>query len=321
MVVIYHVGLVKGSLGAAGVTVFFALSGYLITQLLLEERDGSGRISLQAFYSRRLRRLLPALWVMVAVVTLIGLLTVHAHTLAEALFALTYLGNLPSVAGNVGQPLSHTWSLAIEEQFYLIWPLVMIVTRTRRRALVVATVGIFAVALHRLTAVAPNAELAFASDMQADALLIGAALALTCWRDRYGVMASIGIVAFLLLGVTDANLRIAPLVVGAATAVAIAGALESSIFARALAWRPLVVLGKRSYSLYLWHLPILFYSGTLGTPSIVLTPAALLVSLAFTEASYRWIETPLRRMARQGRVLTAATHSGIGQSADSAPVA
>ena len=262
-------GLENG--GSVGVTLFFVLSGYLITGLLMAEHRGAGRISLAGFYVRRTRRLLPALVVVVGVVMALGL---ASPTAAVAVFL--YIGNWWYALGGDLASLSHTWTLALEEQFYIAWPLAVILLRGHARQLaIVAGIGIVAAILirHGLPD-GPVPRL-----MRFDAILLGCLLALTAIKvPQRALWAGLGIVglAFLPLGYQDT------------VTIATAG---SMLLVGTWRWAPrsLVRLGQISYGLYLWHFPVM----------LVLTPfLAVPVSLALALASERWIERPFRRRLR-----------------------
>ncbi len=158
----------RGALGWPGVTVFFVLSGFLITRLLLEERARTGGIDLRSFWRRRAARLLPAAFLVILVVTL------ASPSIPRAIAAGTYVTNWVLISGVVILgPLSHYWSLAVEEQFYLLWPLALPFLVRPRLLLLAAT----AITLWRI--VQPDlARALFATDTRFDALLIGAAAAM-----------------------------------------------------------------------------------------------------------------------------------------------
>ena len=167
---------VPNGAGTVGVTAFFVLSGYLITSLLTAERDRTGRIDLVAFYGRRARRLVPTL---VAVIVTCALLTLHGSwqpvpMLAGTVTSLAWVTNWFSTSADLG-PLGHTWSLAIEGQFYLAWPLIVLLLP--RQARFIALLGIAAAVVARLSVVDPYAAY-FATATRMDALLIGCLCAL-----------------------------------------------------------------------------------------------------------------------------------------------
>jgi peptidoglycan/LPS O-acetylase OafA/YrhL len=231
--------------GVVGVTLFFVLSGYLITSILVGEQRVGG-IRLRAFYERRARRLLPALFVFLAVLVLAGIVTFR-----EALPAIAYVGNWARAGGNLVMPVDHTWSLAVEEQFYLLWPVVLIVVGRRVPLLVVVIV-----ASAVLRAVFPNDPWALAAS-RFDAIAWGCLLGLGVVPrlPRAVIAIAIGALVFFTM---YGDLRVSE--VWGYTIVAPAAFAVMTVLLRRptgpLAWRPLAAVGRISYGLYLWHYPI-----------------------------------------------------------------
>ena len=310
LVVLCHLSLTRTLLFAAsgpvGVTVFFTLSGFLITTLLLEERARDGGISLRGFYARRIRRLLPALVVFVAGAAAVA--TTAGPSIAtrrDVVASLLYVGNwLPARSDYMGA-LNHTWSLAIEEQFYLVWPVLVIVVlrRSSERALAVVALvgaGTSLIARFALWDSGHGADrIYYGSDTRADALLLGCALAV--WMRGRGAGASNPRVAHLMVaGVGILALvshplpryLILPTVVALATMVAIA-TLTRGRYSGWLEARPLVWLGRRSYGLYLWHLLVLMTVEAWDVPWPVTMVTVVALSLMLTELSWRYVEQPL----------------------------
>jgi peptidoglycan/LPS O-acetylase OafA/YrhL len=271
-------GSATRELAPVGVTLFFALSGFLITASLLEEDRTKGAVSLSAFYVRRARRLLPALLVMVPIV---GIFQAAAGVapLSVTGWALTYLGNVPLSHGADFGLLLHTWSLAIEEQFYLVWPVMFVLVRRWRTGPLLTLLISAAVVdvLWRASLVMGGASAArvyYGSDMWCSALLVGCALAVALHR---------GI-----------QLRV-----------------RSATVARVLTHPWLRYLGLRSYGLYLWHYPLV--AGVwLVTDSAA--PRLLAVGLAFglAEASWRYVEQPFMRSGHPEEVEVRGQVSGAG---------
>ena len=338
-VILYHahvlgaggLGLAKG--GFLGVEVFFVVSGFLITSLLLEERHRTGRTDVVAFYVRRARRLLPALFVMLAVVAAAAALF-RTDTLARLRSdlpgAVFYVSNWVQVAAKAGYfaaletppLLRHLWSLAVEEQWYLIWPvafgLLMRRAGGRVRALRVPMAAAAVVSMALMTVLyradAARINLVYlATFTRAGGLLLGSLLA-TAWtpwawptaRRRHLVgldLVGFAALAGLALAVTTlandsaAVYRGGLALVSVLSAVAIAAAVHPGArwLSAALSHRWLAAVGRRSYGLYLWHWPVfvLLRVGQ-GGGRLVL---AVLVSVAAAEASYRWVEEPARRGA------------------------
>ena len=339
-VVAYHLGVPFFDGGLLGVSVFFTLSGYLITSLLLQEFERRGVIGLQAFLLRRARRLLPALLLMLPVVVVT---TAFARpdklisTARQAFFALLYVANWTTIAQGDDYfqrfaepgPLDHLWSLAIEEQFYIVWPLLVfglfaLARRARlewwRAPLAVVTL-LLAVAstwaiVHLYEPDALNHTRAYeGTDARAAALLVGAmaALALPLGRvaqvssralrialDCGGVLGLAGVLA--CIACTDEYspflYRGGELALSAATvALTVAAAHPRTLVARVLGVLPSRWLGARSYGIYLWHLPV-----------VVFTPSQLLAERPFLRGavqlgvigllaavSFRLVEEPIRR--------------------------
>ncbi len=343
-VVAYHLQLPGFGGGLLGVSVFFTLSGYLITSLLLREFAEHGRVDLKMFWVRRARRLLPALVFMLAVVLLTTAIARTGQlvaTLRQALCALLYVANWTTIAHGDDYfqrlagpgPLDHLWSLAIEEQFYLAWPLVVagllvLGARTRRGVwpLAIATVLLGAAStwaiVHAYDPGAVNNTRAYeGTDCRAAALLAGALAALVLRLDRASAVSPRARVAMDLLGAVglagvalciartdDASpflYRGGEIVLAASGAfVAIAASHPATFVARALRIAPLRWIGTRSYGVYLWHLPVVAFM-----PEAALAHAPLLrgvvqiaLILVLAAASYRLIEEPIRRRAAAPRL-------------------
>lgn len=305
--------------GGYGVDLFFVLSGYLITTLLLEERDRLSRISLRDFYLRRARRLMPALGFMLAcylaVMAAIGHAMVAAKETAAAGF---YTANImqawwPHAIGR--SPIGPLWSLAQEEQFYLVFPLLLLlVLRWRGEAAMrVLVIGaIVFVTVERLTLFhlgAAGERLYAGPDTHSDGLLLGALLALTL-RHTTSLNATrtnclLGPASLVLLGFLCLSSRfpwsegVSFVDVAALGLVCAAVCQPDALLTRALKWRPLVGMGKISYSLYLWNALFLFawHGDAAGDPHYRTAAAIvdLVAALAVSWLSYRFIEQRFRR--------------------------
>jgi len=292
-VLLYHarVPFVRG--GHVGVDVFFVLSGFLITTLLVAEIDTAGRVDVLAFYVRRALRLLPALLLFVAVccllVVTIGPNVYRTPTLQGAPYVLSYLANVHQAFGWDGGRLGlfdATWSLSMEEQFYLLWPVVLVallvLVRHRRQHAALLLFGIsLAIGLHRLWLAFGGAgweRLSYAPDVRADGLLIGCALALflaspSARSPRW--LPAAGVVSLLVLAVIgsrypgndpflfwDLGATIVVLAAGCMLWTLVSG--TSPRLDAIFSWRPLRSTGRISYGLYLWHFPIVFALGAAG---------------------------------------------------------
>jgi len=295
--------------GNVGVTIFFTLSGFLITSVLLQQRDRTGRITLSEFYRRRALRLVPAMLVTIALAVAVEIVVLgRIGDWSLILGSLTYTSNFVMVDGTFPTPtgLGHMWSLGIEEQFYLVWPLVVIVVaRFAKLRLAIGLVYVvLAVAVVRVVLaghVAGWARVYFAPDMRADSLLIGCAVAFAFHGARVGrrshgwvvVPAAAVILLDMRVSATAANLTnmITPLVVGLS-----AGALVWSIALggqRWLAARPLVWVGKRSYGLYLYQGPVLLgVHQTLGLHRWADYLVSVPLIFGCAALSWRYVEQP-----------------------------
>jgi len=265
--------------GDVGVTAFFVLSGYLITNLLVDQRARRGRIDVVGFYRRRIIRLAPALLGLMAFTLVFGVVIGWASSWQVGLLScLVYVSNWVQVGGVNIDPLGHTWSLAIEEQFYLLWPALLILLRGR--VLTLAIVGIVAATVIRLVATGPLEY--FSTITRADAILLGCVVALT--RPRWPtVIAAFGLFALVAIALLNPDHDIAIPAAMLATAAVIAGRLEPL--------GRLAPIGLRAYSLYLWNWPMTLLFGSIGA-------VAPLMTLLVGEASFRLLEAPVLRRGR-----------------------
>jgi peptidoglycan/LPS O-acetylase OafA/YrhL len=321
-VVLFHHEVPGFGGGYVGVDVFFVISGYLITQLLQVAREESARHSLVAFYLRRIRRILPALFATCLVTAAAGVVLFAPDELVNL---GKFLAATPLLLSNVAAwiegggyfappsrelPLGHLWSIAVEEQFYLLYPLLLLtITRYllpyRRATLIV--LGGFSLALCIWASHYKPAANFYAAPTRAWELLLGATLALggpprIAHRivNECLALASLMSVALVVHLYTTATLYpgTAAILPCMATAALITTGLSPrpALANRVLSWRPLVFVGLISYSLYLWHQPLrVFVSYYRVTP---LTPVGTAVLLAATMlvaiASWRFIERPVR---------------------------
>ena len=301
------------ALGPAGVTVFFTLSGFLITALLLEERERTGRIDLRAFYRRRALRLAPALVALVAATALVGVLIGGGFvSWALVLGAVTYSSNWLEAAGRgAGSGLAHTWSLSVEEQFYLLWPITLVaLSHFRRHWLIsVLVAGMLTSAVARLAIAGDGWQrVYFGFDTHADALLVGCLLAAllhhqpTRRSQPQLVVAALACIVLAAFGGFAFVLLLLPSVVAAATAVAIFHAAQD-VEVGWLSCRTLTLVGRRSYGLYLWHWPVFLLANRfLNRPGpLALLLVALPAAWGMTVLSWRFIETPFLRLKDRGQ--------------------
>jgi peptidoglycan/LPS O-acetylase OafA/YrhL len=319
--------------GALGVDLFFVLSGFLITTLLLEERAQTGRVSLPAFFRRRALRLLPALLTMLCVYATVESALGRRPWLG-IVFGLAYVANIAEAAGSTAlQPgLGHLWSLAQEEQFYLLWPALLLIA-IRRGVMPLRLLGflILVIVIERLVffanGVALEPRIYRGPDTHADPLLVGCAAAFVfrlrrpAWVERSS--AHLAIVALALvtaaaiagahLGIYFYVLPVLPAFAGICALLILSVAWTATgPVAWLLATKPFVFLGRISYSLYLWHVPIFVWMGggftsahpALGHRNPLLAIVAIAAAIAAATASHYVIERPfLRLKSRSARPL------------------
>ncbi len=329
-VVLYHAGVPGFGGGFVGVDLFFVLSGYLITGLLLREIGRTGRIDLPDFWARRLRRLLPA-----ATVVLVATALVSGWVIAPAqrtevatgiVYATFYAANW-FFAGNAldylatdttASPVLHFWSLGVEEQFYLVWPLALLglLALARRRGIAVRTLFVVAVvavwvvsfgwSLYATTASQPLAF--FGSPARFWQLATGALLAIApvrlpraTHRAALALVGAAGLVAAIVLsGLLIERGHGYPGVIAllptlATAALVAGGGVETSPVTRLLTRPWMLWLGGLSYSWYLWHWPVLVLGGVaLGDIGVLVRLLLVALSLGLAFAANRWIENPVR---------------------------
>jgi len=330
-VMLFHAGFTWMHGGFFGVEVFFVVSGYLITSLLIDEREKNRRVSLEQFWKRRARRLLPALVTMLTVVAVWAALAgtdEQRSTLKRDLpWALFYVGNWGQITGQTpyfssADPplLRHLWSLAVEEQWYLIWPMVfvtvMAVGSTRLRSRGTAFIGTsvaLMVLMFALHGHVSNNALYLGTFTRASGLLLGAGCAFV-WRPWRSASPS-ALRGHRLDTVGAAALTLLICIMGAATLQAgyvyqwllpLVSILSMIVIAvvvyptangmrSILGWKPLVEIGRRSYGLYLWHWPIFVFGHVYHSASWPKFVVAIGVTAALSEASFRYVETPVRK--------------------------
>jgi peptidoglycan/LPS O-acetylase OafA/YrhL len=333
-----HGGFAWAEGGVISVNVFFVLSGFLITMLLMKEWTRSGTIRLRAFWARRARRLLPALFVLLGAIALYAVFVTSSVSLSslrgDALSTLVYFANwhqiltgqsyFAQVSG--ASPLLHTWTLAIEEQFYVVWPIVVILilkwTKSPKVLFLVAVLGVVAAAPEMALLFHPGVDpsrLYYGTDTRAQDILTGAALGILLFkrplastgrsRAGFSLLAVGAAVVFALEwtrinnsaditykgGFLLANVMVAFVIFGVTMAPA-------GLPARVLSFGPLTYVGRISYGLYLWHWPIflLLNHARTGLDGWELFALRLLVTFAAAIASWYIVETPVRQMTFAG---------------------
>jgi peptidoglycan/LPS O-acetylase OafA/YrhL len=329
-VVLHHGWPAVAPAGYMGVDVFFVVSGFLITGLLLREAGRTGRISLRDFYLRRARRILPAAVVVLGFVSVMTFLVVPqaqwASYFRQVVASALYVENWQLAADSqnprrdelVSTPVQHYWSLSVEEQFYLVWPLLLIAAlwiarrsgrSSARTALVVLGVVSAASLVHCIVLTAQDYNLAYFStfartwEFGAGALLAVVAGTVPAGRDR--LRSAVGWAGLALIVVPILTFRSPEAFPGVVSLLPVVGALAfiwagmpagAWSPARLSALRPVQWTGDISYSLYLWHWPIfMFVPFVTGVPSPPWLMALLVAaSFAVAAASKRWIEDPVR---------------------------
>jgi peptidoglycan/LPS O-acetylase OafA/YrhL len=332
IVILSHAGLRFAQGGKTGVLVFFVLSGYLITSVLLNEQAITSRVSFRRFYARRVLRLAPALVVVIIATSLFALTqrhTAEGHETLRAIPAVVlYVSNWRQVivGPNSGGWFGHFWSLAVEEQFYLVWPTVLALSYRWKRlpgVAIVALVGAVASLLEKIIVAHEASGRQAGTDFAADGLLLGCALAAWVaigvgprarrWLSRCLWPATVAIVIATVYGRSDDSGSLHqyetfgrvywPITVVAATvvvAVLVIGTVPSWL-RRVLAWRPLVYLGRISYGMYLWHLVILgaLVAWLPGQGAAIRTVELFTLTIGVASLSYRYVERPFLRRKRR----------------------
>ncbi|MFG1923444.1 acyltransferase family protein [Cryptosporangium sp. NPDC048952] len=318
-VVVYHLGAAWLPGGFLGVDVFFALSGFLITTLLVTRAGEGARVDLIDFLGRRARRLLPAALVMVVVVAVVGAFTATPDRLGplrlDGIWTVLQAANWRFVVSGQSyveafappSPLRHAWSLAVEEQFYLVWPIVVAVLLRWRRVLLAAGVvgAVVSAGWMRHLYAAPDPSRAYyGTDTRAHALLVGAVLAIVLLgpgRDRWvRVLGWLALPAALVLALAFALVsdswagyyRGVGFGVALAATVLVGAVASAGAVGRVFGAGPLPWVGRRSYSLYLWHWPVFCWLESYGVG------AKLGLTVVLALLSYHLVEVPLR--ARRG---------------------
>ncbi len=337
-VIAYHEQFGWASGGLLGVGVFFTLSGFLITSLLIEQWSRRGKIKLGEFWLGRARRLLPALFVMLAVVT--AWVTVADRARLASLrgavgAAAGYFSNWYLISKNQSYfarfappaPLDHLWSLAVEEQFYLLWPLLLIGGllllrsrgKTAPRWLIIPTAALSAVSMLAMASLyRPGVDptrVYEGTDTRAFGLLIGVILALAWPVGRTPNPGKVGRSLLDLTGIAGlATIGLMIWRVGEYSAFAYSGGLvllsvataavvattacPGSLVGLALGWRPLRWIGARSYGIYLWHYPVIVLTTPANSkPDLARATLQIAAAIVIAALSWRFIEEPVRHGA------------------------
>ena len=338
-VLLYHSDLAGFRGGFLGVDVFFVLSGYLITCVLLAGRKPDGRLGLRTFWVRRARRLIPALLLVLlstAAYTAVFVPSAAARLRGDLLGALTYVTNWQLLLGSesyfeaAGRPpmVQHLWSLAVEEQFYLVWPILLGVgllvlrnhtAHVRRTRLAAGTLGaaiVSALLMSLQYDPLDPSRVYYGTDTHASGILVGAALGLVWapWRlsTRTGRRAPLmlnaaGLAALAAVvwcfdnvseldtGLYRGGYLLFALVV--AVLVAVIAHPASRVVSTVLGWAPLRWIGARSYGIYLWHWPVYLVTRPrldIGLTTVPLLALRVAITVTLASLSYRFVEMPIR---------------------------
>lgn len=282
------------SIGQHGVTLFFVLSGYLITTLLLQEQPRA-ELSLRKFYIRRLFRLMPCAWLYLLVIAILHFENHGWPVTSKELFAsIFFYRNFVDVFG-LHPVTGHFWSLSIEEQFYLVWPSILWLAGANR-ARWISVAGVAAIVFHRMFVWDQVSSLplqsTFATQYRADALLVGcsAALWLPVLKPRLkGWMAYPFLIAFAACVAYYEHMILLDETLIIASLLLVTSSFPESTLSAYLEWKPLSALGKYSYSIYVWQQLYLLTTHTWADAFLNLFPLAAIVL-----ASYYIVERPIR---------------------------
>lgn len=345
LVILFHLGVSTFRGGLLGVGIFFTLSGYLITGLLVSAWQRRRSLGLKAFWLRRARRLLPAVITLLITGMIVVLLVARDdldRRLVEALGALCYVANWHTIAAGDSYfaqvhgpgPFDHLWSLAVEEQFYVGWPLLLglLILATRGRMKVVAAItAVLAAGSFVLLAVLAqpgmdNTRAYEGTDTRAGGLLVGAVLALA-WSGSRAVggrpsrmataagqlagLAGLAGIAWLVTHTDEDSLslyRWGLLLLSVCTAALLVAVADSKTpLGRLFSLSPLRWLGERSYGLYLWHLPVIVFTpqDVLADHQVVRDVLQVVIAVVLAAASWRFIENPIRTRGLAGALRSA----------------
>lgn len=340
-VIIYHIDANYLPGGFLGVDLFFVLSGYLISSLIIKEYKSTGTVNLYNFYVRRARRLLPAVYFMITVVLIIitlfnGVLLKKSYL--DALFGYIYSSNWWYIFHKLDyfdsfgsqSPFKHLWSLAIEEQFYMFFPLIFLIFNRKSKSnngnsklnknfiYVVLSLILVSLIAHILLFDINNINrIYFGTDTRAFSLLVGVVGAILYPMDRlserttkkdnmiYSIVSLISILVLIgiMINTSEYNTW---LYRGGFLLVAIIGLIiiissgrQYTFMSKLLSFKPFVFIGKISYSLYLWHFPILVVTtpvSEIGNPNLFYVTLRIVLIFLVATGSYMFVETPIRKL-------------------------
>lgn len=340
-VIIYHIDVNYLPGGFLGVDLFFVLSGYLISSLIIKEYKKTGTLNLYNFYMRRARRLLPAVYFMITVclvfmVLFNGVLLRKSHL--DAVFGYIYSSNWWYIFHKLNyfdsfgaqSPFKHLWSLAIEEQFYMFFPLIFLIFNRRKKEegkgpslnknflYIVLGLILISLIIHILLFDINNINrIYFGTDTRAFSLLVGVVGALLYPIDKlsnptnskenlaYSVVSiiSISILITIMFYTTEYNIWLYRggflLVAVLGLIIIISSGKQHTFISKALSFKPIVIIGKISYSLYLWHFPIIVLTtpvSEIGNPNLFYVTLRIILTFIAATLSYLVVETPIRKL-------------------------
>ena len=340
-VIIYHVDVNYLPGGFLGVDLFFVLSGYLISSLIIKEYKKTGSVNLYNFYIRRARRLLPAVYFMITVGLVVMVLfneVLLRKSHLDAIFGYIYSSNWWYIFHKLDyfdsfgaqSPFKHLWSLAIEEQFYMIFPLLFLLVNRKKKSkdgtyklnknFLYVVLGLILVSLiaHILLFDINNiSRIYFGTDTRAFSLLVGVVGAILYPMERlhakvtlqqnliYSVVSLVSIATLITVMIYTSEYN-TWLYRGGFLLVAILGLIviissgkQHTLMSRLLSFKPVVFIGKISYSLYLWHFPVLVLTtpvSEIGNPNIIFVILRVILTFALATVSYVFVETPIRKL-------------------------
>ena len=340
-VIIYHVDVNYLPGGFLGVDLFFVLSGYLISSLIIKEFRKTGTVNLYNFYIRRARRLLPAVYFMITVGLVVMVLfneVLLRKSHLDAIFGYIYSSNWWYIFHKLDyfdsfgaqSPFKHLWSLAIEEQFYMIFPLLFLLVNGKKKSkdgtyklnknFLYVVLGLILVSLiaHILLFDINNiSRIYFGTDTRAFSLLVGVVGAILYPMERlhskvtpqqnmiYSILSLVSIAGLITVMIYTSEYN-TWLYRGGFLLVAILGLIviissgkQHTLMSKLLSFKPIVFIGKISYSLYLWHFPVLVLTtpvSEIGNPNIFFVILRIVLTFAVAIVSYVFVETPIRKL-------------------------
>lgn len=317
MVMAFHAHVPGINGGYLGVDIFFVLSGFLVTSILLSELDRGNSINLKSFYQRRLLRLTPALFTMLLLYLAAAQFAwpLYPAHLRDALLAAAYVTDYSRAIWQIPDVLRHTWSLSVEMHFYLLWPLVLARIAPASRKTLFTTLLILFLLSSGWRMYTANSEawhmVYYRFDTRLSGLLLGAVIAAyiraepTMLNGRWIAVAIAAVIALIASAQWQAQeaLQFGVTIAELAAALLILAVMQKSAYVRWMSWPPLVYIGRISYGLYLFHYPIMFYLRKSHDWWITLS-LGFVCALALATFSYHLIECKIKQWRLSDRVLS-----------------